>query len=52
MEQPMVQYKPVEKLELREIKKEFPKVFMKTGCPSCKEEVESVTSILFLMRNI
>ncbi len=39
MEPPIERYKEVEKLELREIKKEFPKVFKKVHCPSCHEEV-------------
>jgi hypothetical protein len=35
----MDQYKPIEKLELREIKKEFPKTYKKVNCPSCETEV-------------
>lgn len=41
MKQPMKEYKPAEKLELKEIKKEFPKVFKKVCCPSCDEDVPS-----------
>jgi len=37
--EPEEQYKPAEKLELRELKKEFPKVFKKVNCPSCSEQV-------------
>ncbi len=37
--QPEEQYRPAEKLELKEIKKEFPKVYKKVYCPSCEEEV-------------
>ncbi|MFT5166151.1 MAG: hypothetical protein ACI8P3_001382 [Saprospiraceae bacterium] len=37
--QPIEQYKPAEKLELKEIKKELSKVFMKVNCPSCEEAV-------------
>lgn len=37
IEKPMEQYKSVEKLELKEIQKEFKKVH----CPSCEEEVGS-----------
>ncbi|MDH3243224.1 MAG: hypothetical protein OEM26_01300 [Saprospiraceae bacterium] len=39
MKQPVERYKEVEKLELKEIKKEFPRVFKKVHCPSCQEEV-------------
>ena len=41
MKQPEEQYKPAEKLELKNIKKEFPKVFKKVHCPSCEEEVNA-----------
>lgn len=37
MNEPMEQYKPIEKLELKEIKKEFKKVC----CPSCDGEVHA-----------
>ncbi len=37
--QPVDQYKPAEKLELEQIKKEFPKVFRKINCPSCKQDI-------------
>lgn len=40
-EQPKEQYKPVEKLELQDIKNEFPKVFKKVYCPSCEEDVNA-----------
>ncbi len=45
MKEPIKQYKPVEKLELPKIKKEFPKVFKKVHCPSCSEVVgvENIT---------
>lgn len=39
MEQPMKQYKTAEKLELKEIKEDFPVVFNKVYCPSCEAEV-------------
>lgn len=39
MKQPIEGYKEVEKLELKEINKEFPKVFKNVNCPSCQEEV-------------
>ena len=39
MKQPEEQYKPAEKLELKNIKREIPKVFKKVHCPSCEEEV-------------
>lgn len=39
MKEPIKQYKPVEKLELPKIKKEFPKVFKKVNCPSCSQNV-------------
>ncbi len=40
-EQPEEQYKPAEKLDLKNIKREFPKVFKKVHCPSCEEEVNA-----------
>lgn len=39
MKEPLEEYKPIEKLELKGIKKEFPKVFKKVNCPSCEKEV-------------
>ena len=39
MKDPIEEYKPVEKLELKRLKKELPKVFKKVNCPSCEEEV-------------
>ena len=39
MKEPIKQYKPVEKLELPKIKKEFPKPFKKVNCPSCSKDV-------------
>jgi len=39
MEKPIGGYKPVEKLELRDLKNELPKVFKKVCCPSCNEDV-------------
>ena len=41
MDQPMEEFKPTEKLELKEINKAFPKVFKKVYCPSCEEEVNA-----------
>ena len=41
MKQPEEQYKPAEKLELKKLKKEFPKVFKKVHCPSCEKEVNA-----------
>ncbi len=41
MEEPKEQYKPAEKLELKKIKKDFPKTFKKVSCPSCTNEVEA-----------
>ncbi len=40
-ESPKEQYKSAEKLELREIKKDFPKVFKKVNCPSCEETISA-----------
>jgi transcription elongation factor Elf1 len=41
MEEPIEKYKPAEKLDLKEIKDEFPKAFTKVYCPSCSEVVVS-----------
>lgn len=41
MEQPEDQYKPASKLELKEVKKTFPKVFKKVHCPSCDGEIDA-----------
>ncbi len=41
MEEPLDQYKHAEKLELKDIKKEFPKIFQKVCCPSCEKEVKA-----------
>ncbi len=41
MKEPIKQYKPVEKLELPKVKKEFPKTFKKVSCPSCSEDVNA-----------
>ena len=41
MKEPIKDYKPAEKLELPKVKKEFPKVFKKIICPSCKESVNA-----------
>lgn len=37
----MKQYKSTEKLELKNIAKDFPKVFKKVYCPSCEEEASA-----------
>ncbi len=39
MEEHIEKYKPVEKLELKDIKKEFPKTFTNVNCPSCNDVV-------------
>ena len=39
MKQPEEQYKPAENLDLKDIQREFPKVFKKVHCASCEEEV-------------
>lgn len=39
MKEPKSKYKTAHKLELKEIKKEFPKVFKKICCPACDEEI-------------
>ena len=39
MKEPIERYKPAEKLDLKEIKNEFPKVFEQVHCPSCSETV-------------
>ncbi len=41
MDEPIEQYKPAEKLELKKVKNEFSKVFKKVCCPSCEEEVDA-----------
>ncbi len=45
MKEPIKQYKPAEKLELPQIKKEYPKIFKKVHCPSCAKvvDVENIT---------
>ncbi len=37
--EPAEQYKQIEKLELKELNKDFPKVFKKIHCPSCGDQV-------------
>ena len=39
MKEPIEEYKPIEKLELKGFQKELPKVFKKINCPSCAKEV-------------
>lgn len=39
MKEPIERYKPAEKLDLKEIKNEFPKVFEQVHCPSCSKTV-------------
>ncbi len=39
MKEPLEEYKPAEKLELKAIKEEMPKVFQKISCPACTAEV-------------
>lgn len=39
MDEPIEQYKSAKKLKLKNLKKEFPKVFKKINCPSCENEV-------------
>lgn len=41
MDQPLEYYKPAEKFELKDLKKEIPKEFKKIHCPSCEEEVNA-----------
>ena len=41
MDERIEQYKPAEGLELKNLEKEFPKVFKKVYCPSCDEAVEA-----------
>lgn len=41
MDQPLEYYKPAEKFELKDLKKEIPKAFKKIHCPSCEEEVNA-----------
>lgn len=41
MEEPMEKYKPIEKLDLKEIKKESPQTYTKVYCPSCEGPVEA-----------
>lgn len=41
MDEPIEQYKPVEKLEFNELKKELPQKFKKICCPSCDDEIAS-----------
>ena len=40
-DQPMEQYKPAEKLELREIKRKVSRKFLKVLCPACEREVNA-----------
>jgi hypothetical protein len=41
MDEPIEQYKAVEKLELKELKKELSQKFKKINCPSCDDEIAS-----------
>ncbi len=50
MKEPLEEYKSVEELELKDIGQEFPKVFRKISCPSCKKEVAA--SNLNLQNNV